>query len=266
MTQRSSKAGLFELLEIAFFLSFLVFSIAGFAQMNIPERPGFETSVYDGAHLLSPIEKSQLEQKLINYADTTSTQIVVITIPSLQGEYIGTFAAEWAHKWGIGQREKDNGVLLMASIEDRKFWITTGYGVEGTLTDAKSSLIYDKIIKPAFRSEKYYQGLDDGTTAIIEVLEGQFETESDDSEVLQRLFPFLILLLFVLIFFRKNKGGGRGGKHSSGNWLFDAVLLSSMGRGGSGGHFGGGFGGGSGGFGGGFGGGGFGGGGAGGSW
>ncbi len=249
-----------------FFLGwFLIFSSPLCAQRDIPDRPGFQTSVYDDAHLLSAAEKSRLEQKLIRYADTTSTQIVVVTIPSLQGEYIGTYAAEWAQKWGIGQQGEDNGVLLMASRSDRKFWITTGYGVEDALTDAKSSLIYNQIIKPAFQQEEYYRGLDEGTTAIIEVLEGKFKGQADEGTGgIQRLFPFLIVALLVLILIRRGHGG-RGGSSSGGSWLFDAIVLSSMGRGGSGrGWGGGGFGGG--GFGGGFGGGGFGGGGAGGSW
>lgn len=237
-----------------------------YAQLEIPAKPKLQTSVYDQVGLLSDQEKAELEQKLIHYSDTTSTQIVVVILNSLQGEYIGTFAAEWAHQWGIGQKGQDNGVLLMVSKEDREFWITTGYGVEAVLTDAKSKWIYEQMIKPAFQKGNYYAGLDSGTTAIIQVLEGEFDPQSNPSpsSSFTRLFPFLILLLFILIFF-KNRRGNRGGGSSRGDWLFDAFILSSLGRGSSGGFGGGNFGGG-GGFGGGFGGGGFGGGGAGGSW
>lgn len=234
------------------------------AQLEIPAKPRLQTSVYDQAGLLSDNEKAELEQKLIQYADTTSTQIVVVILKALHGEYIGTFAAEWAHQWGIGQKGQDNGVLLMVSKEDREFWIATGYGVEGVLTDAKSKLIYEQTIKPAFQKGNYYAGLDNGTTAIMQVLQGEFDPQPSPSPSFTRLFPFLILLLFILIFF-KNRRGNRGGGSSKGDWLFDAFILSSLGRGSSGGFGGGSFGGG-GGFGGGFGGGGFGGGGAGGSW
>lgn len=262
--QQSPNHRLFISVWTIFFLPLLFFPAALFAQRDIPDRPEIQTGVYDDAHLLTAGEKLQLEQKLIRYADTTSTQIVVVTIPSLEGEYIGTYAAEWAQKWGIGQAGKDNGVLLMASKLDHKFWITTGYGVEDALTDAKSGLIYNQIVKPAFQRGEYYQGLEEGTDAIIEVLEGKFQAESNGSERIQRILPFLIFALFILILIRRKNGGG-GGSSSGGNWLFDSILLSSMGRGGG---FGGrgGFGGGGGGFGGGFGGGGFGGGGAGGSW
>lgn len=241
------------------------------AQREIPDRPALETSVYDQANMLSASEKRMLEQKLVNYADTTSTQIVVVTINSLEGEYIGTYAAEWANSWGIGQSQKDNGVLMMASKKDRKFWITTGYGLEDRLTDAKSSTIFRNIIRPAFRNEAYYEGLDEATDAVILILEGKFEgspySDSDDEFPFASLIPLFFFILILILIFR-GRGGGRGGnsRGRDSGWLFDAILLSSLGRGGGGGNFGGGSFGGGGGFGGGFGGGGFGGGGAGGSW
>ena len=85
------------------FLFFLVFSGFIYAQRDVPPKPAEETSVYDEADILSSSEESQLKQKLVNYADTTSTQIVIATIESLQGEYEGVYAAEWAQEWGIGQ-------------------------------------------------------------------------------------------------------------------------------------------------------------------
>src|SRR5690606_20199878 len=109
------------------FLLFIAFSFSAIAQRDIPPRPSSQTSVYDEADILSPDQERSLEQKLINYADTTSTQIVVVTIKSLQGEYEGTYAANWAHAWGIGQAKEDNGLLVLVSEADRKIWITTGY-------------------------------------------------------------------------------------------------------------------------------------------
>ncbi len=97
---------------VLFFI--LAFSLSGFAQRDIPPKPDNQTSVYDEAGILSASEKSMLEQKLINYADTTSTQIVIATIQSLEGEYIGLYAPEWAQKWGIGQSKEDNGLLILA--------------------------------------------------------------------------------------------------------------------------------------------------------
>ncbi|SKB84687.1 uncharacterized protein SAMN05660776_0069 [Salegentibacter holothuriorum] len=254
------------------FLFFLVFSGFIFAQRDIPPKPAEETSVYDGADILSSSEEKQLEQKLINYADTTSTQIVIATIASLQGEYEGVYAAEWAQEWGIGQNEKDNGLLVLVAENDRKIWITTGYGLEEYLTDARSKQIIEQVILPEFRNGSYYNGLDAGTTAIFQVLSGTFKgtPQAQNSErgfPLQGIVMLIIFVVIIISFFKRRGGGGRnGGRRSAGDTFLDAIILSSLGRGTfGGGSSGGGFGGG-GGFSGGFGGGGFGGGGAGGSW
>lgn len=258
-----------KLLFLNIFLFSFIFS--GWAQRDIPPKPSEETSVYDSADMLTASEEKALEQKLISYADSTSTQIVVATINSLQGEYIGTYAPEWAHEWGIGQSEKDNGILVLLSEEDKKVWITTGYGIEGYLTDALSKQITEQVILPEFRQGDFYGGLDEGTTAIMKILSGVY----DAPDVVQRnntgasprfIILAIIFIVMLIIFSRGRKGGGRnGGRRRAGGSFFDILVLSSLGRGTfGGGSFGGG--GGGGGFGGGFGGGGFGGGGAGGGW
>lgn len=253
------------------FIGFFVWSSS--AQRQIPDKPSMQTSVYDGAHMLSSSEENSLETKLINYADTTSTQIVVVTINSLQGEYIGTYAAKWAQKWGIGDSKKDNGVLLMIAQKEHKIWITTGYGLEPYLTDATTSVIYRDIIRKEFKKENYYKGLDEGTTAIMQVLAGKFKgapkaTKGKGGFPLRLLPPLFFFIIIIIAIVRRRGGKGGNGKGGGGGLLFDAILLSSLGRDGfGGGGFGGGSGGfGGGGFGGGFGGGGFGGGGAGGGW
>ncbi|MBQ0734523.1 TPM domain-containing protein [Aquimarina celericrescens] len=251
---------------------FFIATHQGLAQRAIPPKPTLETAVYDEAKMLSGSEAEQLEKKLIQYADTTSTQIVVATINSLQGENIGLYAAEWAHEWGIGQKKEDNGVFILVSQMDRKIWIATGYGVEEKLTDFTSKTIIDQIITPEFKKGKFYTGLDEGITAIFQVLDGTFKGAKKKKS--RKDFPIgqlaLLLIFFIIIvkaFSKSNHGnGGKGnrGNRSRGGSLLDAIILSNMGRGSyGGGSFGGGS---SGGFGGGFGGGGFGGGGAGGSW
>ena len=257
-----------------YLILFLLISVVhnSAAQLEIPPRPSLQTSIYDSAQLLSKSQASALESKLINYADTTSTQIVVATINSLNGEYIGTYAAEWAHEWGIGQKKEDNGVFVLVAKNDRKIFIATGYGVEDKLTDFMTKTIIDDVITPEFKRGNYYVGLDKGTTAIFQVLDGTFEGTRKKSGNSNFSGIKLILLIFIIIVIlralsKKNRGGrgGRGGRGSAGDSLLDVIILSNLGRGGFGGSSGG-FGGGSGGFGGGFGGGGFGGGGAGGSW
>ncbi len=245
------------------------------AQFQIPDTPKLQTSVYDYINLLSSGQKQALEQKLIRYSDSTSTQIVVAIISSTEGENINFLGAQWGEKWGIGQDKKDNGILILLARDDRRIAINTGYGVESRLTDALSRRIIDQAILPKFKQNDYYGGLNAGSDAIFQALNGEFEEERsfDDGGgfPLGQFLPFIIFFIILIILSNRNKrgGGGRnGGKRGRGLDLWDIIILSNMGRsGGSGSFGGGGFGGGSGGgFGGGFGGGGFGGGGASGGW
>jgi uncharacterized protein len=251
-------------LGVIFFCS----SQIGHAQFEVPDKPESQTSIYDYINLLSPTEKRSLEHKLIKYSDTTSTQIVIAIINSTQGENINYLGAQWGEKWGIGQAKEDNGVLILLARNDRRIAINTGYGVEHLLTDAMSKRIIERDIIPYFKQNDYYGGLNRGTDAVFEVLTGEYQsTRKLDSNGLPiRLILFLVIMFVIfLIAISKNRrgGGGRnGGKKSGGRSIFNAIILSNMGRSSSGG-FGGSSGGG---FGGGFGGGGFGGGGASGGW
>ena len=256
------------------------------AQYNIPEKPKFQTSVYDYTNLLSPTQKSSLERKLIKYSDTTSTQIVVAIINSTNGENISYLGAQWGQKWGIGgSKEKDNGVLILLAKGDRRISINTGYGVEHLLTDALSKRIIERDIIPYFKRNDYAGGLNRGAEAIFEVMNGEYKgtrqsNHSQDEFPIGLIFILIFIFIIILISISKNRrggGGGNRGHRSAGSDLLEAIILSNMGRGsyrrgssGWGGSSGGGFGGGSfgggGGFGGGFGGGGFGGGGASGGW
>ncbi|WP_346882933.1 TPM domain-containing protein [uncultured Algibacter sp.] len=250
-----------------------------YAQYNIPEKPKLQTSVYDDVNLLTAAQKRNLEQKLIKYSDTTSTQIVIAIINSTNGENINYLGAQWGQKWGIGQAKEDNGILILLAKNDRKIAINTGYGVEHLLTDALSKRIIERDIIPYFKQNNYYGGLNRGTEVIFKVLNGEYQGTRVEGN--SNIFPsgLILILIFVfliiLISISKNKrgGGGNRGRRSSGGGLLEAIILSNMGRGsygGGGSSWGGSSGGGSwsggGGFGGGFGGGGFGGGGASGGW
>jgi len=263
-----------------FLLLFSFFFLLSNAQTtdDLPNIPDLETSVYDGGNILSKIEKQQLEQKLIHYADSTSTQIVVATIKSLGGHNINFYAAQWADKWKIGQKDKDNGILLLVALDDRKMAIQVGYGMEHLLTDAMSRRVIELVIAPHFKQGNYYAGLDEGTTAMIEIMAGEYTNdEQDESE--GSIIPFLIMIAFFIVFFIILTKSGRNGRNNRGKRtgslsdnILETIILSRGGRGGFGsGSFGsGGFGSGGsfggGGFSGGFGGGGFGGGGASGGW
>ena len=240
------------------------------SQFEIPEKPTVQASVYDYVDLLDAQQKKTLSQKLVRYSDSTSTQIVIIIIASTQGENINYLGAQWGQKWGIGQKGKDNGILIILARDDRKIAINTGYGVEGSLTDALSKRIIENSILPEFRTGDYYGGLDKGSDVIFQVLTGEFQEdrtfENSEGFPFSSVLPFIIFMVILFILWSRKGGNnnGPGGRRGLSPW--DMIILSNMGRssGGFGKSSGGGFSGG--GFGGGFGGGGFGGGGASGGW
>ena len=246
--------------------------------------------VNDYVNLLTSSEQQRLENKLVAYDDSTSTQIAIVIESSLDGDEIFDYSYRLAEAWGIGRDGKDNGILIYIALQDRALYIQTGYGVEGFLTDAMASRIIDQLITPAFRREAYFQGLDEGTTVIMQLGSGEYENTGLEKDAsgsgLEALFILMFIILVVVILANIfNRGddwddwdddGGYHGKGKydydqygrpkrrrgrSGGWIF---IPGGGGDGWSGGGSSGGFGGG-GGFGG-FGGGGFGGGGAGGSW
>lgn len=220
-------------------LLLLVSSSIALAQYEIPPIPKLQTSVYDEIGLLSPSQKNSLEEKLIRYSDTTSTQIVIVTISSTKGEYINYLGAEWLTKWGIGQKGKDNGILILLAKDDRKIGINTGYGVEHLLTDALSKRIIDRDIIPYFKRNDYYGGLNRAADAIFEVMNGEYQsTRKNNSSDFPIAFFFVLLIFFIIfiIAISKTRGGGRGGNRGNRNdddarSILEAIILSNMGRG-----------------------------------
>ncbi|MEM9835399.1 MAG: TPM domain-containing protein [Bacteroidota bacterium] len=277
------------------FLCLLLQLTPAWAQRDIP--PKREYLLHDYADLFSRQEEITLGQKLANYARETSTQIVVVTETSLQGETAFDRSLNIAHGWGVGGSEqKDNGVLIYVAKNDRKVQIQTGYGAEGFLPDAMARRIVDNTIIPKFRQGKFYEAIDRATNAIMQLGRGEYVAEPGDGANNESGIPpivilFLILLVFIVLSSIANRNndddddGGywRGGRYDMDDPYHDTrrrrsrrggnggwVIFPGGFGGGGGGGFGGGGGGGLGGFGGGsfggFGGGGFGGGGAGGSW
>ena len=254
------------------FLCLLFSSIA--SAQDFPAQPKSLVSDYVGA--LSQGEVRQLEQKLLNFEDSSSIQLAVVVVQST-GEYdIADYGDRLAKHWGIGNKKYDNGILLLVALEDRAVTIRTGYGIEGSVPDVIAYRIIENEIKPAFRSGRYGQGIESGVDALISYTKGEYKADpkkrgnSEGGGVPIVVIFFLIII--VVSIFSKGGGKGGGGKMMNGRGtsdLFWWTLLNQMGRSGgrgsSGGGFGGGFGGGGGGFGG-FGGGGFGGGGASGRW
>lgn len=243
----------------------LVGSVYG---QEIDVVPPSNRLVNDRAGMLSSGEERLLEQKLRGYADSTSTQIVIVTIESLNGVPPAMYATELGRQWGVGQKGKDNGVVILVSKSDHEVFIAPGYGLEGAIPDAIASRIYRNIIRPAFREGRFYAGLDRATDAIIAAAEGEFEAEAvsasrDEGGGMDTATGFVLLVILYFVLTGWRKGGGKGGRRRRGGMPFIIWGGGHGGHGHHGGFGGGGFGGG--GFGG-FGGGSFGGGGAGGSW
>lgn len=234
----------------------------------VPEQG--EKPVNDYAGVLEPRQKRALNEELVNYADTTSTQIVVVIMETLSGEDPNLYAAELGQQWGVGKQGQDNGLVMLIAMEEKKIAIQNGYGLEEYLTDAKTKMIIENDILPLFRQGDFYGGIQKGTNQVIAILEGNFEGSggggASSSDGLARYFPILFIgLIMVYMVFRRrqrhHRGPGSHHRHGGGIWLGGMAM-----GGGLGGGRGGGFGGGGGGFSGGFGGGGFGGGGASGGW
>ncbi len=264
-------------------IGLLIFLAVGFNQLysqNIPPRPSPPKLVNDFADILTPEQESHLEQKLVAYDNSTSVQVAIVTVATLDGANVADYAIELGRKWGVGNKSTNNGVVILMSTEKdkRKLFIAPGYGLESSLTDYATKTIIDAEMLPEFRQENYYRGLDRGVDAIILVTKGQY-TAPEGYDKRGRggkgggAVVFLVVLLILFFIIIGGRGGGGGGDamtrrgHRHMNRLPPFIFFPPIGGGGggSGGSGGGWSGGGGGGFGG-FGGGGFGGGGAGGSW
>lgn len=240
-----------------FTIFFSLFCIAAFSQKGMPARPEPPRLVNDFTGILTADQRQALESKLVAYDDSTSIQIAVVLIESLDGRDIAEYAVELGRAWGIGNKENNNGVLLLVSKGDRKIHIATGYGVEGALPDITASHIIDEQIKPNFRDNDFYRGLDEGTDAIIAATKGEYKApENYRKKKGKREIPgvLVLLIIFVIMYFIR-RGGGGGGYYGGGGyrrshgpggiWFFPTSGGGSWGGGSSSGGGFGGFGGGS---------------------
>ena len=207
-------------------------------QLDFPELTG---RVVDQADLLDRATESRLSEQLAAHEEATTEQLVVATLPDLQGVTIEEYGYQLGRHWGIGQEEEDNGALLIVAPNERKVRIEVGYGLEGRLTDAQSSVIINRILTPAFREGDYTRGISEGVEAMIRVLGGEpLDTSATASAQAGQQKPegpasifFILMFVIVMTLVR----GGRGG-------LLAGILLGGAlggrSRGGGGGGFGGG--------------------------
>ena len=234
----------------------LVFSHQPASALEVPKLTGY---VNDEAGMISPSTQQALTQMLKSFEQSDSTQIAILTIPTLDGESLEAFSMKVAETWKIGQEGKDNGAILLVSKADRKIRIEVGYGLEGRLTDIQAGSIIDNVITPEFKAGNFDQGFLSGAEAMIQAVRGEYtappprQGQGGSGRGLG-LFPVIVMLIIFFSIFgrvfsgRRSRGSGMG-------WLLLGMFLGGGPRGGGGfgggGFGGGGFSGGGGGFGGG---------------
>lgn len=239
--------------SVAALLALVVLPVSAALAQSTPEFPELSGRVVDKAGILSPTTESQITQVLQAHEQGTTEQVVVVTVPDLQGYPIEDFGYQLGRHWGIGQKGEDNGALLIVAQKERKIRIEVGYGLEGRLTDAASATIINQIMTPAFKQGQFEQGIGNGVVAMVKVLGGEplaapsQPAGSDQQKPNVRLVSLFFMIIMAVIYFI---GGGRGRGGRGAALLGGALLGASMG-GRGGGFGGGGFGGGGGGFGGG---------------
>ncbi len=166
--------------------------------LDVPKLQGY---VNDYAGMISDPAKAKIEQGLKAFEQSDSTQLVILTIPSLDGENLEDFSIKVADAWKIGQQQKDNGIILLVSKQERKIRIEVGRGLEGRLTDLMSGRIVDQVIKPRFKQGDFDGGFIAGASALISATRGEFRAEQRPIQRRQKGFPpFLTFLLFFGIF------------------------------------------------------------------
>jgi uncharacterized protein len=183
---------------------------------QIPEPMQPPRLVNDFASMLTSGEQNLLEHKLRNYLDTTSTQLYIVTINDFNGDNIADYASKLFNKWEIGQRDKNNGLLILIKPKNQsqrgEIFISTGYGLEGAIPDAYSKQIISRDIEPAFIQGQYYQGLDKSTTTLMNMAACEYTADDENKDIpISGVILFALLIILLLFIVSKNSKGGGGG-------------------------------------------------------
>jgi len=226
------------LLQASFLLTFLLTITAMFTvpahALDIPKLTGY---VNDYAGMISPQAKATLEQELSAFEQSDSTQIVIVTIPSLEGEVLEQFSVKVAEAWKIGQKGKDNGIIFLVSKEDRKLRIEVGRGLEGTITDLMAGRIIDLVVKPRFKRGDFDNGFPAGVHSLIDATRGEFKADQQTggkqrargSGDFSRLITFLIFGSMALLLLGSVSKVLSGATGALGLPVIVSLLLSPVG-------------------------------------
>ena len=188
--------------KIFFIFSLLLFSLTSVVRaLEVPSLRGY---VNDNAGMISPAHRDRLEEELKAFEQSDSTQLVILTVPSLEGEPIEAFSIRVGETWKIGQKNKDNGIIVVVAKQERKIRIEVGRGLEGRLTDLLAGRIIDLVITPRFKRGDFDGGFQAGISALIDATRGEFK--ADEGQTAKKnngvpsFFTFLIAGFVALLF------------------------------------------------------------------
>ena len=227
----------------------LALVLSAFVSLGVaaPHFPALSGRVVDQAGIIPPATESDLTAKLKALEEKTTDQFVVVTLSSLEGTDIADYGVQLGRAWGIGQKGKNNGLLLIVAPNEHKVRFEVGYGLEGTMTDATAKVIIDNAILPRFRANDMAGGIVRGVDDAIQVLSGDAPEIQKLAErqlptrdgPLSTLIPFLMIGVFLIIFINVVRHSGGGGPWTGGGWS-SGSSGGSWGGGSSGGGFSGG--------------------------
>ncbi len=209
----------------------VMFHLGTNAQKFIP-APNPPRLVVDNANVLSEEQKEILEKKLVALDDSTSNQIAILTIATLNGESIEDVAINTFRNWKIGSKTKNNGILIIVAIAERKIRIEVGYGLEGAIPDIVANSIIEQNIKPNFKQKNYFGGFDDAIDNLSKAAVGEYKVarerrSSDEKSNGVGSFLGIIIIVLILLFISRRGGGGGGRGRNDGDFL-TPLLLSSL--------------------------------------
>lgn len=236
----------------------LLLSVFASAQIEdiMPKRQNPPKLVSDDTKTLTAYQLADLEQKLVAYDDSTSNQIAVVIIPTTGDYSVDEVALKILRDWGVGNKDKNNGIVLLIAKKDRKLKIEVGYGLEGAVTDVTAKHIIEEVITPAFKEGNYYRGIEEGTNALMKAAAGEYQAPAGYGNKKSKgigVGTILFIIVLLLIIFSSGSSGGTyvsrggfGGWTGGGGWSGGGGGGWSGGGGGGFGGFGGGSGGGGG--------------------
>lgn len=233
MVHRMSAWVITPLLAIIFLVGLLILASVGQAFTSPGDPVGY---VNDFAEVIDDTEQETLDQRLETYAKESGNEITIVTVSTLEDETVETYASKLFEIWGVGQKGKDNGILLLVAIDDRQMRIEVGYGLEGYLTDLQSSWILEQEVKPHFREGNYSQGIQAGVEKIIAALAGtetipesSANTEGNGGELPFIFFVGMMLLSWLSSILGRSKswwlGGVLGGVGGAVLWILGTTIF-----------------------------------------